>query len=496
MKFRLPRAVMRWPAGFLLLAVMGAPVPALAHAFGQRYDLPLPLFYYIVGGGIAVLLSFIVMSVFVIRPNRDNDLHTQHLVSWPATNLAAQIVRSLIELVSVALLVFLLAAGFYGFQRNPNFNILPTTVWVLWWVGLAFASALFGNLWDAINPWSAIARWVTGLIGFLGLGRGTPLLAYPKWLSAWPALILFTGFAWMEVAWPSRIVPAKLAEVIVIYSAITWVGMALFGRRAWLANGEAFTLFFGTFAHFALFAGRIRDGRFEFVARPPAVGLLERLPVSAAHLAFILLIFSTVTFDGLAETSFWQSATDWIAMQDFLWPVLLQLSYLIGGTPGVNMTLGLAAVFTTFVTVYLVFAGLIAKSSGERRAFGEVAILFVYSLVPIAIAYHLAHFLSFLLIFGQSIIPLLSNPFGYGTDFFGTADYRINIGLIGPKFAWISAAIAIVTGHIAAVYVAHVMALRIFSSHRAALISQIPMLVLMVSYTMISLWILAQPIVE
>jgi hypothetical protein len=68
--------------------------------------------------------------------------------------------------------------------------------------------------------------------------------------------------------------------------------------------------------------------------------------------------------------------------------------------------------------------------------------------------------------------------------------------VVGARFAWYSAVLAIVVGHIVAVYIAHVVALREFSSRRAAIRSQLPMLVLMVGYTIVSLWIIAQPIVE
>ncbi|MCZ6764715.1 MAG: hypothetical protein O7C63_07265, partial [Alphaproteobacteria bacterium] len=485
-----------WPAAVVVGATVLRPGGAAAHALGQRYDLPLPLSYYVVGGGLVVLLTFVVMAVFVARPHDGNMTYSMRLAAWPVDAASRRIFLAIVEILSVLAFLFLLFAGFFGFQRNPNLNILPVSIWILWWVGLAFISALIGNLWDAINPWAAIGRWASGLLGLLAPWPKKPLLAYPKWLAAWPAFILFAGFAWMEVAWPARIVPAELATAILIYSAITWAGMAVFGRRAWLDNAEAFSLFFGTFARFAVLAGRTRDGISEIVLRAPSVGLLDRPPLSFSRLAFILLIFSTVTFDGISETPFWQDIADWLARQDAVWPILLELSYILPGTAGVNLTLGLMCVFSTFLIVYLVFSLLIDAASGHGRGMGQAAKLFVYSLVPIAIAYHLAHFLSFLLIFGQSIIPLISNPLGTGTDFFGTADYKVNIGLIGPKFAWFSAALAIVIGHIAAVFLAHAQALRHYPNHRSALRSQIPMLVLMVTYTMFSLWILAQPVVK
>ena len=121
---------------------------------------------------------------------------------------------------------------------------------------------------------------------------------------------------------------------------------------------------------------------------------------------------------------------------------------------------------------------------------------FVYTLIPIALAYHVAHFLLFLLIQGQLLVPLASDPLGFGWDLFGTADYRVNIGIINAKFVWFTSVAAIVLGHIIAVYIAHVISLRTVSNHSSALRGQYPMLLLMVSYTVTSLWIIAQPIVS
>jgi hypothetical protein len=147
-----------------------------------------------------------------------------------------------------------------------------------------------------------------------------------------------------------------------------------------------------------------------------------------------------------------------------------------------------------FFLVYVGFSWLTKLASGSERPLMEIAGLFVFSLVPIAIAYHLAHYLSYLLVAGQQIIPLVSDPFGIGWDLFGTAGYRIDIGIIGAKFVWHAAVVSIVVGHVFAVGVAHFMALRVFETAKGVLRSQVPFLVLMVAYTMVSLWILSQPI--
>ena len=134
--------------------------------------------------------------------------------------------------------------------------------------------------------------------------------------------------------------------------------------------------------------------------------------------------------------------------------------------------------------------------SSGRVPTRDIAGYFVLSLVPIAIAYHLSHYLSYLLITGQQIIPLASDPFGRGWDLLGTADYKMDIGILNAKIVWYVAVISIVIGHVIAVYLSHITALWVFEDRHAALRSQIPMLVLMIGYTMVSLWILSQPIVN
>ena len=125
----------------------------------------------------------------------------------------------------------------------------------------------------------------------------------------------------------------------------------------------------------------------------------------------------------------------------------------------------------------------------------ETACAFVLTLVPIAVAYHLSHYFSLLLTAGQFVIPLASDPFGFGWNLFGTAGYKVDLGVVSPYVFWYGAVALIVVGHVIAVVLAHRVALREFGERRAALVSQLPMLALMIAYTMLSLWIMAQPIV-
>ena len=133
--------------------------------------------------------------------------------------------------------------------------------------------------------------------------------------------------------------------------------------------------------------------------------------------------------------------------------------------------------------------------SGEVGTTGETARAYIYSLIPIALAYNIAHFFSFLAIKGYLIVKLISDPFGWRWDLFGTADWEEQISIVGARLVWFVGVGAIVIGHVIAVYVAHVISMRRSGSRGAALRSQYPMVALMVGYTVVSLWIVAQPIV-
>ncbi len=461
-------------AGFEL----GTARQASAHAFGVRYDLPVPLSLYLAGAGAAVVLSFIVAAWFVRSGTGEADRLHYDLLRWRAARLlAAGAVRGAVKLASTALFITILAAGLFG-EQDPYENLAPTMVWIIWWVGMAYVSALFGNLWALVNPWSAVfeaAEWV-----YARLRPGARLgfaLAYPPWLGAWPACILFLAFAWAELVWPARAEPSSLAIIILAYSALTWGAMLLFGRTAWLAGGEAFSVAFELISRFAPLEARA--GAWNL--RPPAIGLIagERLPPS--RVIFVLLLLATVTFDGFKETSAWAA-----------------IEAAIGGDgpPGIlAVTLGLLVFPLLFLALFLVTCRLMALAGGGRRGTAQLAGHFVTSLVPIAIAYHLAHYLSFMLINGQLLIPLASDPFGFGWDLFGSADYRADIAVVGARFAWYTALSAIVAGHIIALSLAHAVALRIYGDGWSAMRSQYPMLLLMVGYTVAGLWVLAQPLV-
>jgi hypothetical protein len=496
--------------GSALLAL--APGEALAHGFGQRYDLPVPLWLWAAAAAAAVALSFAIIGLFVKASPGVHGYWRLNLLRYPLGRaLADRRLRFVARLVSVGVLLLVVAASLAG-DQSPTRNITPTFVWVIWWVGLAYISALVGNVWAWLNPWAALFGWAETVLGSRRETR-----RYPTGLGVWPAIVLFLAFAWVELIYTGRSIPAALGHLILAYSAVTWVGMAVFGRTTWLRYGDPFATAFGVLARFAPTEIRVtddtacrrcalacagRDGtcvgcgdcferaapaRREWNLRPFAAGLLHTDDVLPSMVVFVLLLLSTVTFDGFTATP------AWAGLEGALYARLQPLG---DGRLTLIDTLGLVSFPVLFVLVYLAFAWWMARMGEDQLPTGTVARLFVLSLVPIAIAYHLAHYFTYLLIQGQLMIRLVSDPFGFGWDLLGTARFRPDIGIVGARAVWYTAVVAIVLGHVLAVYVAHAVALREFRDRRAALRSQLPMLILMVGYTVVSLWIIAQPIVE
>jgi len=201
-------------------------------------------------------------------------------------------------------------------------------------------------------------------------------------------------------------------------------------------------------------------------------------------------MLATVTFDGFSATSAWMEFQTFIL--DLFGP---------GGGDVFNSlvladTLGVVLMPVGFFLVYLFFSKLISDSVEGNASALEMARIFGFSLIPIALAYNIAHFITLLLIQGQLIFPLMSDPFGKGWDMFGTADYSLNISIINARILWFLSVALIVLGHVLAVWLAHRVAIRTFKDRALVLKSQYPMLSLMVVYTVISLWIIAQPIVQ
>ncbi|MBA2712189.1 MAG: hypothetical protein H0U55_01350 [Rubrobacteraceae bacterium] len=479
--------------------------PALAHGFGPTYDIPIPLWLYLYGAAAAVVLAFLPLALFS-RKERDAAYQYPRFdlfgIHWLRRLLTSRLLLGGLRLLSVVLFFVVVIAGLVGLQTG--LNIAPTFVWVTWWVGFSFLTALVGNLWPLVNPWRVLFDWAEGLARRLGYRDGLELdEPYPEALGIWPAVGLYLVFVWVENVFEGSYVPRNIAFFVLAYTLITLYGMAFFGKETWLRRREAFSVYFGLIGRFAPTEVRVKDqevcldcdgcepGRCvncyecfrraapearELNLRPPAVGLGLPEKVLPGGAAFVIVVLAGVTFDGLLETP--------------LWLEIVRL------TP-VTQTLGVILPPLLFLGIYLGFVELSrVLGGGGEGGFRRFAAAYAFSLIPIAIAYQMAHYYTYLLIQGQMIISLVSDPLGWGWNLFGTAGFDPRYGIVGAGFVWYSQVALIVVGHVIAVYLAHSISLRLLRDPGRALRSQIPMLVLMVLYTITSLWILAQPIVK
>jgi hypothetical protein len=479
--------ILAFGAAFVGLCLLAN--PAGAHGFGQRYDLPLPLSLYLFGTAAAVILSFVTVGLFARHtPGARGYPRFDLMAHRPGRWLGCPVFLVLLKVIAAGVFILTVTAGFCGSQ-DPYRNIAPTLVWIIWWVGLAIFSAFVGDLWAVVNPWRSLFDWADRAYRVLS---GRACLAfrvpYPEALGVWPAVGLLLAVTWTELVFPSPAVPANIAWLALGYSLLTWGGMVLFGSETWIERGEVFAVFFSLFARLAPTEPLIdkQSAARGLALRPIGAGLLANASASASMVAFVLLVLSSVLYDGLLTTPEWAKAEQ----------------QLIGLMPGLGepasvvvRTIALVAFWTVFLAAYLAVSAIMSMAAGYRSP-RDIARSFVLTLVPIAVAYHLAHYLAYLLTQGQYVVPLASDPFGYGWDLFGTAGYRVNIALVGARFAWYAAVTSIVVGHIVAVYLADVRAHQIFGSRHAALRSQVPLTALMVVYTFVSLSILSEPIVE
>jgi hypothetical protein len=424
------------------------------------------------------VLSFVIVALFV-RESPPVDTRARLSLRIPGLGWIA----GAAGVVSVALFLIALLAGFFGAQ-DPYRNLIVTMVWVAWWVGFAFACALIGNLWRPLNPIATLFAWAERATR----GRLALRLRYPPALGVWPAVALFFCFAWAELVWRDKDVPLYLARAVLAYSVLAWAGMLIFGREIWLERGEAFSLAFGILGRFGPVDTRASALRF------PGAGLAETARVPFSFVVFVLLMLATVTFDGFLETPLHQALATQVQSSPALARLLFRLSEFGVDEDATISTVALLAFPLLFLAAYLLASWAMVAVTGKSTIV-EVARAFVLTLVPIAVAYHLSHYFSLLVTAGQFIIPLASDPFGYGWNLFGSARYKVNLAIASPYVFWYGAVTLVVVGHVIAVYLAHAVALREFGSRRLALLSQAPMLALMVGYTMLSLWILAQPIV-
>ena len=446
------RLATRLGAAIGLATGLAAALPAAvaAHQLSPTYQSRLPLAVYVVGAATTVALSFafvIVRDVRAAPPDLDA----------PGT-LPPPWVRYPLRFLGLFGWAWIVAQGIAG--GSSDGDVATLFLWVYGWVGVAILCALVGPVWHFLDPFSTLHDVGVWVLERLNVQAWEPA-EYPERLNRWPATIGFAVIVWLELVIQAG--PSTLFVVLVGYTAFTLAMMAQFGRDEWRSHGEIFTVWFRLLGRLAWFRLVDEDGR--VAKRTFGSGLLEP-GWSAADVLLAAFGVSSIIFDGLSQT---------------------QPFFDIFGAPAVLEK-------TLILFAWMGLVGLLAFLVARTVGLGAIGA----GLVPIALGYLIAHYLTYLLIDGQRILIAISDPFQKGWDLFGTAFWTPTGAWLPPGLVWTVQLAAVVGGHMLGAWGGHVVAAADAPRGITPLAlrrRQLPLAIVMVGLTSLTLWSLGQAIV-
>lgn len=454
---------MRWIVAAAGLTVLCSG-KAYAHAVERGLVLLLPTELYLTGGAAAVAVSFLAL---VLLPRGVSRRVFGKGMRLPPLRMPG---RLWIQTASFAGWAVLVTTGFLG-ARDPLSNPLPLVIWTLWWIGLVGLVAGLGNLWRWVNPWSAPMAVLRRL-------TGPPSVRLPKWASYWPATLGFGLVVWFEIVDLAPEDPARLARAALGFWAVQLAGMMLFGEAQWVRRGEPFSVLFRLVAQLSpLQRRRLR------VPGSPLV-LAPRLPLGGW--LFVLAVIAGVTFDGLSGTFWWMGQ---LGINPLEFP----------GRSAVVMsnTLGLIGTWAALALGFTVTVAAGRWAAGSDIPLATCLGRAAPALLPIALGYHLSHYLTYLMVNGQYAMIALADPLGTGNPMWGRGRAVVTTSFLNNlddvRVIWQVQVSLIVGGHVLAVLLADATAEDLYRGRRAAMLSQIPMGLAMVGLTLLGLWLLSTP---
>jgi hypothetical protein len=402
-----------------------------------------------------VALSFAFVLVFDLRAGSEPP--ARHPIPVPGA------LRLALRALGLLAWLWIVAQAILG--GSSDADVASLFLWVYGWVGLALVSAVVGPVWRWLDPFTTLFDLGAGVLRRLGV-RGAEPSPYPRWLDRWPAVAGFVFFVWVELVGAPGVGGRTLALVLVAYTALTIAMMAQFGRDTWRERGETFSVWFGLLGRLAPFAPLDPDSR-VVRRRPYANGLLEP-GWTVGQVVLVAIGAASILYDGLSQTTPW---------------------YGVFGAPGVGLE-------TIILFVFLDIVAAAAVAVARLVGLGSIGA----GLTPIAVGYLIAHYLTYLLGDGQRILVALSDPFQRGWDLFGTAFHVPSVAFLAPSLVWTIQLAAVVGGHMIGAWAGHLGATQ--SLDRSAVarpadvrIRQVPLAIVMVVLTTVTLWSLGQAVV-
>jgi hypothetical protein len=474
----------------LLLYVPGLiPGEAGAHSFGTPYVLPLPLWMYAYGCAATLIITFSLLGFFATSQDSGS-----RVPGSAANRLVGRVNRrglAVLRAGAGAFLLLTIVAGFIG-GTNPAQNIGMTLFWVVFVLAFAYATMLVGNLYTIINPWKCT---IGGLEG-LGVDLTTRRVRVQETFSCWPAFVFYVGLIWIELFLAPE--PLLLSLSLVTYSVITVIGAALYGKDVWFNNFDLFERYFSLIGKMApIEYKRANDNSTWCIfLRPPCTGHLRDHPKHISTVLFVLFMLCSTTYDAIHETVWWVSLF-WTNLLSILQPIwgtdLGKAQSLLIGWYEAYQQAGLVVFPFFYLALYSAALLWTKVLTGTHMSVRTLTLKFIYSLIPIAIAYNFTHYFTMLVVQLGNFPAVLSDPFDRGWNLIGLRD-SASQPILPMGFIWHLQVGVLLAGHVVGVFIAHREASRIFSTRRQVILSQVPILLLMVLYTVFGLWILALPL--
>lgn len=432
----------------------------LAHGVGGREALPLPFDLVVRGAAVALLASFLALGVLWHTPRLRRAAAGRPLPAWVQAGLDSRWADVVARAVGLVATGYVAVAAVFG--RADALNPAPYAVYVLFWVGVPFASAAFGPVWQRLNP----LRTVHAVLArSLRIDPRRGMTDLPDRVGYWPAAVSLTSFVWLELAAPGGATVPVLRWYFGIYALVHLVAAIAFGSR-WFAAGDGFEAYSAMVGRLSPF-GRRDDGR--LVVRNPLDGAATFAPAPGV-VALIAVLLGSTAFDSVIGSPAWARLAQG-----------LPVPRAAVDTVGLLVMIGIvAATFTA--------AAALAGRLGDRGRMpvpGELA----HTIIPIIVGYVVAHYFAYLVFQGQQAFILLSDPLGTGANLLGTATRGIDYALLSPAALALVPVVAVVGGHILGVASAHDRAVALFPRTRAVA-GQLPLLVLMIGYTVGGLYLL------
>lgn len=434
----------------------------LAHGLGGADDLPIPAPLAIAGGTAALTISFAVLLLAWRRPRFDTADHERPVPTRLAGVLDSRVLAAGLRTLGLVFSGFMLWPAILGPDdlSNPVFGV--AYAWL--WVGLVPASLLFGPAFRAISPVRTLLELLDRAVGRV---RGEGFHSYPSRLGYWPASLGLLGFVWLELVSPGGSDLGVLRLWFALYVAVMLLGWAIYGT-AWLAHADPFEAYSTLVGHLSPWS---RDAAGRLVVVSPLRNL-ARIRPEPGLVGVVAVLLGSTAYDS------WSSSGTWIR---FVQSTSVDVTRL--GTS--LLVLIILAVGLTFAAA-CVATGVDSRIAPRRQLPRRLA----HSIVPIIVGYMVAHYLSFLVEYGQQTLILIGDPGGAGANLFGTADLEVDYWLSqNPATLASIKVVAIVVGHLLGVIAAHDRSLALLPP-RHQMTGQLALLAAMVGYTFMGLYLL------